>query len=355
MQQQLSDIQASINSTQAEIGTLTSEIAQMTAKLDRLNADLTAARGDYRSALQNYEQLQTTSTQSSNSVILTNPAQPPNQSSRNRMLYLMIAVVLGLAMGSGTAFLMENVHAKIRSDQDVRSILQLPVLSTIGKINKKKELVMYSASESTTAEDFRILGNKVRLIHENAMVNIFMITSPVPTEGKSVLVSNLAISLSKMGLQVILVDADLRLPRLHKIFGLNQQNGLTTILNRGSINGTLQNTNTLGLKIVTSGELPENPAELLSMCDVDGLLRQLKGIADLVLIDCPPVLAASDASILASKVDGVLLVLRSGYSESGAAHDAIEALRQVKANLIGVILNSVSSRKSTYSNYYKRK
>ena len=231
MQQQLSDIQASINSTQAEIGTLTSEIAQMTAKLDRLNADLTAARGDYRSALQNYEQLQTTSTQSSNSVILTNPAQPPNQSSRNRMLYLMIAVVLGLAMGSGTAFLMENVHAKIRSDQDVRSILQLPVLSTIGKINKKKELVMYSASESTTAEDFRILGNKVRLIHENAMVNIFMITSPVPTEGKSVLVSNLAISLSKMGLQVILVDADLRLPRLHKIFGLNQQNGLTTILN----------------------------------------------------------------------------------------------------------------------------
>ena len=109
------------------------------------------------------------------------------------------------------------------------------------------------------------------------------------------------------------------------------------------------------MKIVTSGELPENPAELLSMCDVDGLLRQLKGIADLVLIDCPPVLAASDASILASKVDGVLLVLRSGYSESGAAHDAIEALRQVKANLIGVILNSVSSRKSTYSNYYKRK
>jgi len=212
---------------------------------------------------------------------------------------------------------------------------------------------MRSASTSSIAEDFRVLSNKIRLVSQNASVKTLLVTSPVPKEGKSTVVSNLAISLSGMGLRVVLVDADLRLPRLHNLFQLVQNGGLTNTLREEDINGSLQATGIEELKILTSGRIPPDPAELLSSPYLEELLCELKENADLVLIDCSPVLVASDASILASKVDGVLLVLRADFSHSKAAQDAVEALGQVKAKLVGIVLNSVPNHRKGYS-YYRR-
>jgi capsular exopolysaccharide synthesis family protein len=354
MQKQIKDMDGSINSTQDEIGILISEVAQLAADLDRLQTDLTAVRSDYRVALQNYEQVKTTAVQESDAVIVTEPAQASNAPSRNRMLYVVIAAFLGLAVGVGLAFILKNIDGKIRTDQDVRSALNLPLLSTIGQLSKNDEdLVMGSAPHSSIAEDFRILGNKIRLMNEDATVKTLLVTSPVPTEGKSLIVANLAISLSRIGLRIVLVDADLRLPRLHAMFGLSHDEGLSKSLCEGNLNGGMQSTGIGELNIITSGIIPSNPAELLSSPNMAKLLKELKEKSDLVLIDCPPVLVASDASILASKVDGVLLVLRAGSTESKAAKDAIEALVQVKAKLIGIVLNSVSDRKRGY-NYYRK-
>ena len=352
MQKQQNDMEGSINNAQTEIGSLTSEIAQMAADLDRLDADLSAVRSDYRDALQNYQQLQQTAAETSDAVIVTQPAQAPNLPSRNQMLYVVLAAFLGLAAGCALTFLLDYFHGKVQTDKDVSTALNMSVLSTIGKLAREdKELVMNSAPASIVAEDFRILGNKVRLLRENASVTTLLITSPVPTEGKSFIISNLAISLSRMGLRIVLVDADLHLPRLHTLFGITQDKGLSNTLCDGTVDGTLLSTGIGELKILTSGELPTNPAELLGSSNLEDLLKELKGKTDLVLIDCPPVFAASDASILASKVDGVLLVLRAGYSESKAAREAVEALRQAKANLVGIVLNSVTIRNRKWGYY----
>jgi polysaccharide biosynthesis transport protein len=352
MQKQINEMDASINTAQTEIGKLTSEIAQMTADLNRLDTDLTAARNDYREALQNYEQIQRTAVETSDAVIVTEPAQAPKAPSQNRMLYVVVAVFLGLAIGTGLSFLLKYIDGQIRTNQDVRSVLNLPVLSTIGQLDEEdNDLVMGFAPSSSIAEDFHILGNKIRLFSETGSLKTLLITSPAPAEGKSLVVSNLAIGLSRMGLKVIVVDADLRLPRLHSLFGIAQGAGLANSLIQGNINGSVQSTGIGDLKILTSGEVPANPAELLSSPYLVKVLQDLKEKTDLVLIDCPPILVASDASILAAKVDGVLLVLRAGYSENDAARDAVEALKQVKANLVGIVLNSVPDRKK--SSYYR--
>jgi capsular exopolysaccharide synthesis family protein len=353
MQQQITAAEESINKAQIEIGALTSETAKMASELDRLDTDLTAVRSDYRESQRIYEQLQTTAAETANAVVITEPAQAPKLPTQNNILYIVVAVFLGLAVGTGFAFLLKYIDGQIRSDQDVFSALNLPVLSTVGQLARKEnDLVMASAPASLISEDFRVLGNKIRLISKNTSVKTLLITSPVPTEGKSIIVSNLAIGLSRMGLRVVLVDADLRLPRLHNLFGLPQDAGLTDSLSIGNINGTLQSTGIGELQILTSGRKLSNPAEVLSSPSLANLLQELKDKVDLVLIDCPPVLAASDASILASKVDGVLLVLRAGHSESGPAQEAIETLRQVKANVVGIVLNSVPARKRGYGYYH---
>lgn len=352
IQQQISDVEGSINNTQIEIGTLTAEIANIASELDRLATDLTSVRSDYRESLRYYQQLQTTAAETANTVVITEPAQAAKLPSQNRILFVVIAGFLGLAIGTGLAFLLKYIDRFIRTNQDVRSVLNMPVLSTIGQLNRKENgLVMVSSPASNIAEDFRVLGNKIRLISENASVKTLLITSPVPTEGKSILVSNLAISLSRMGLRVVVVDADLRLPRMHDLFGLAQDEGLTDSISKENINGTLQSTGIGELNILTCGRIMPNPAEVLSSPYLLKLLQALKEKADLVLIDCAPVLAAADASILASKVDGVLLVLRAGYSQNEAARDTVDALQQVKANLIGIVLNSVPNRKKRYYHY----
>ena len=210
---------------------------------------------------------------------------------------------------------------------------------------------MISAPDSGIAEDFRLLSNKIRLISENASVKTLMITSPTPNEGKSLIASNLAMGLTEMGLRIVLVDADMRCPRLHSLFELNQYYGLSNSLGKGNINGALQDTGIGKLRVLTSGIIPANPVEMLSSPNLTNLLDELGNNSDLILLDCPPVLFVSDASILASKVDGVLLVLRAGSSESKAAKEAMEALEQVKANLVGIVLNSVPNQKKSY--YYR--
>jgi capsular exopolysaccharide synthesis family protein len=278
--------------------------------------------------------------------VITAPGSVFAASYTNRILYVVLAAFLTMAivLVLGIASILLAVNFRIRTQQDVFAALHLPVFSTIG-LFKENGLVMWSSPFSIVAEDFRMLGNKIRLLTENSPIKTILITSPVSYEGKSTVCSNLGIVLCRMGLRVVVVDADMHLPRIHKLFGLAQASGLADSLRTGNINGSLQATGLDELKILTSGGVPINPAELLSSPNLEKLLQELKRRTDLVLIDCPPVLAASDASILAPRVDGVLLVLRAGFSESKTAQEALEALVQVKAKVVGVMLNSVPTKR----------
>jgi capsular exopolysaccharide synthesis family protein len=153
------------------------------------------------------------------------------------------------------------------------------------------------------------------------------------------------------GLHVVVVDADLRLPRQHQLFGLSRGQGLTDALWQGSTNGKLKSTSVEGVKILTSGTSSPDPVETLSSPHMKTLLADLANEADFVIIDGPPILTVADATILAAGTDGVLLVLRAGNTGGQSARRAVEALRQARTQLIGVVLNAVPVRSDGYYRY----
>jgi capsular exopolysaccharide synthesis family protein len=208
------------------------------------------------------------------------------------------------------------------------------------------------------AEEFRTLGTKVRLAGNDASLRTICVTSPSQSEGKTFVLANLAIALARTGMKVIAIDADLRHPRLHVVFGIDQGQGLSTFLagkgKNASSASNVKLTEVKGVQILTSGSVPEDPIGLLSSPKFKELLEAMSQKADLVLVDCPPVLPVADASILASNVDGVLLILRANQTNNRAARDAVENLAKVNARFVGVVLNAAAASNDQYSRYYSR-
>ena len=164
--------------------------------------------------------------------------------------------------------------------------------------------------------------------------------------------ANLSVAMANAGLRVVVVDADLRLPRLHQLFWLSQGKGLSDALQSGTVAGALKATDVPGLRVLTSGMPPPEAVKAISSPNMKTLLTELQKEADIVIIDSPPALAVADTAILAAEVDGVLLVLRAGRTWSASAQHAMEALRQARTHMIGVVLNAVPVRNNTYYRYY---
>jgi len=353
MQKQMDGLSAKIEQTQADIETLMAEKSQAETELPPLESLLAGYRSDFQTLQQNYEQASLNAASASDVVVILDQAHVPESPVQRNLLYISMAAVVGLLVGLGLAFLLEQLNDRIRTSQDVNEKLGLTTLGMIAGLPKRDdELVINAQPTSYQAEAFRMLGTNIRLSSIVKSIHTLVVTSPASSEGKSIIVANLAIALAKMGMNVVAVDADLRLPRQHHLFGIGPGEGLTESLLKEGFEGILQSTKFEGLKVLTSGTLPPNPAEVLSSPQMAKLLDELAQKFDLVIIDTPPLLAVADATILASKSDGVLLVLRSGHTPSQAVRDAIERLHQVGANLMGVVLNGVSRQRDTYYKYY---
>jgi capsular exopolysaccharide synthesis family protein len=223
----------------------------------------------------------------------------------------------------------------------------------IEKFEKEEQKpIVASQPQSAAAEAFRLLATNIRLSSVDSHLRTILVTSPASVDGKSVVAANLAVAMASAGLRVVVVDADLRLPRLHDLFGLSRGQGLTDALVQGTTNGHLKSTGVEGVKVLTSGALLPNPVEAISSPRFNKLLTDLAQEADLVIIDSPPVLAVADTMILAAGVDGVLLVLRAGHTGTQSARRTVEALRQARTRLLGVVLNAVPLRSDGYYRYY---
>jgi non-specific protein-tyrosine kinase len=253
--------------------------------------------------------------------------------------------------GTGVAFLLEYLDDTLRTPKDVSQALGLSTLAAIGQLsNGGPSLVLEAESHSPVAESFRVLATNIRYFSLDQPLRTLLVTSPHPFEGKSTVVANLAVATARAGLATVAVDADLRRPILHKLFGLDASSGLSESILAGSANGRLQSTDVEGLLSLTSGELPPNPTELLGSRHMQGVLQGLTSEADIVLLDSSPILPAADATVLARSVDGVLLVLYAGRTGREAARQAVERLQRVEANLLGVVLTGVPI---PAGNYYK--
>lgn len=293
---------------------------------------------------------------------------------------IALGVIVALLIGIGLAVVVDGMNTSIRRRTDIERVLQVPGLAVIprlvrgtpvdrglqralprktgngGKPAKAKgieELVTVTDARSASAEAYRTLRTNLIFSQAVQTLRTVLVTSASPGEGKTTTAANLAVSFAHHGMRVLLVDCDLRRGRLHKIFNVPRDPGMTElVIGQAEAESVIRQTDITGLYVVSSGNLPPNPSELLGGERMRKTLASLSEAFDLIIIDTPPLLAASDGAILATLSDGVVLVLRAGSTESEAAQQAIQQLSGVGARVVGAVLNDPDAKVPTYGGYY---
>jgi succinoglycan biosynthesis transport protein ExoP len=228
------------------------------------------------------------------------------------------------------------------------------VLGIVARITGTDEQpITASEPRAPVAEAFRALRTNLQFASVGHPVHTLLVTSPSPRDGKSTVAVNLGVVVAQSERKVVILDSDLRRPRIHKLLRLSNRRGISELFVSPQIHldGALQKTETNNLYALTSGSLPPNPSELLGSERMMEIIKQINEQSDLLILDTPPVLAVTDAVVLASHVDAVLLVVKPGVTRMEAAKQSVEQLRRVGANLIGIVLNDVEFKRSSY--YYR--
>ena len=219
----------------------------------------------------------------------------------------------------------------------------------------KKYLIAHTNPKSPISEAYRVLRTNIQFSSVDKPLKTFVVTSSGPSEGKTTTIVNLAITFAQSGNRVLLIDADLRKPRIHKIFNLLSNVGVTNILAMQDQSGYKQYVHSFELEnlyILSSGPTPPNPSELLNSCSMKNLLSKVREDYDIILMDAPPVGSVTDAAILSTLVDGTILVAASGQVEIQALKRAKELLEKVNANILGVVLNKLDKKAKGNDYYY---
>jgi capsular exopolysaccharide synthesis family protein len=295
------------------------------------------------------------------SLRVAQPAQIPSDPVGPRPLRnAILAAIIGLLIAGGIVALLEYLDDTIKTPQDMEAAA---ALATLGAIARQRDvargasgagLVERANSRSPSIEAFRLVRTNLDFASIDHPLRALLITSASPGEGKTTIAANLAMVQAGMSRRVILVDGDLRKPGLHQAFGLSNQVGVSNMLLTETDHPLdyLQQTPIEGLRVLTSGPLPPNPTELLSSSRLRALLQRLTNAADLVIIDSPPALAVSDAIIIASRVDGTVVVVDSTRTRAGTLAQVTDALAKSGTRLLGGVLNKISKRSGTYYYYY---
>jgi len=281
------------------------------------------------------------------SVTVVRPADLPSSPvSPRRTINLALGLLLGLAVGVGIAVLRETLDSSVKNSGDLQELTGSSALGVIAYDGQaqKNPLVSQVDSRSGRGEAFRTLRTNLRFVDVDNPPGVVVVTSSVASEGKSTTACNLATTLASAGVRVILVEADLRRPRVADYMGVEGAVGLTDVLiGRAKLDEVLQPWGNSPLTILTSGALPPNPSELLSSAQMNELIGALRSRADIVLIDAPPLLPVTDAAVLARECDGAIVVVRQGKTTREQVTRALEALHSVGARVLGTVLNMAAS------------
>ena len=339
-----------------------------------LKRDVDSNRQLYEGLLEKLKQAGVTAGLRSNNFRIVDPARSPNAPVEpNIPRNLLFALVLGITSGVGLAFLLEGMDNTVRTTEQAQMISALPSLGMIPLGSKSRhngngtgrlaltsskevvELVTQVRPQSQMAESYRALRTSLLLSSLGAPPKVIMVTSARPQEGKTTTAINSAIVLAQKGVRVLLVDADLRRPSVHKTLGMGPRSGLSNVLTG---NATLEQAIATSpilpnLFILAAGSPPPNPAELLASSNMKDVLGELRQQFDHVVIDTPPTLSVTDAVVLSPRVDAIILVIRSGQTTKQALRRARDILMQVNAHVTGVLLNAVDLTSPDYYYYYE--
>ncbi|MBS1788519.1 MAG: polysaccharide biosynthesis tyrosine autokinase [Acidobacteria bacterium] len=298
----------------------------------------------------------------------------------NKVLNIGLSLLIGLSLGIGLAFFLEYLNNTINTAEDVERIVQLPALGGIpslqslaknkmlginaaGNGNGKKSTALTAVSNellsghdplSSFAESYRALRTSLLLSSAEHAPRTMLITSSHPAEGKTTIVANTAISLAQTGARVLVLDADMRRPRCHKILSTKNDVGLSTYLSRDvSVEKVIIPHDIPNLFVMPAGPVPPNPSELLSSIKLRYLVAELQDRFDHIIIDSPPVIHVTDALIISPHVDGVVIVVKSNHTPREAVQRAKQALADVNAKIFGVVLNCIDLNTESYYYNYK--
>lgn len=289
---------------------------------------------------------------------LMEEAQPPSVPIRpQKAQQVAMAAVLGLLLGVGFAFLQEFLDDRVNTSEDIERITALPTLGVVPTIPEShNRLLIGHDALSPVTESYRSLRTSVLYSSVDNPIHTMIVTSAHPGEGKSITSANLAIAMALQGKRVILTDADLRRPSVHRMFRLEGEPGLTSVLaGEVSLEDALHSTAIEGLSVLCCGALPPNPPELLNSQAMMDLMAQMREYADLIVFDTPPTIPVTDAQVLASVTDGAVLVVEAGQSRKAAVKHARDLLTQTHSRVLGVVLNKIDqSSKGYYYHYYYR-
>src|SRR5437667_356931 len=286
---------------------------------------------------------------------------------------LSFALALGLTTGIGLAFLLEGIDNTVRTPEQARALSGLPSLGLIPLGSKNGveasvrqrlavasskevvELITQSRPQSQMAESYRALRTSLLLTSLGAPPKVILITSALPQEGKTTTSINTAIVLAQKGVRVLLIDADLRRPSIHKTLGMGPKMGLSNVLTGNATlqQATVRSSILPGLFILPAGTPPPNPAELLASTNMRDVLTELREQYDHIVVDTPPTLSVTDAVVMSTRADAVVLVIRSGQTTKQALRRSRDLLMQVNARVAGVLLNAVDLTSPDYYYYYE--
>lgn len=362
VEEQLRDLKERINFARQEVQNLEAAI------LEEDSARAIAELKNRRDLLQNqisqwqstYAQLYSAYTGNQANVLTVVERAEPNYTpiGPRTTMNVALAGAIGAMLAVGAILLLEFLDDTVKSGEEISQLTGLTFLGIVPRAAEPKEagmrLLTIAEPRSNFSECFRVLRTNLQFSAFDRPLQTLLVTSPQPTEGKSTAAANLGVVFAQAGRRVVVVDTDLRRPILHKIFDLPNDWGLT-----GALFGEyLQPKDALfptavdNLYVVPSGPLPPNPSEILGSQRMETFINDLKQRADVIIFDTPPLLTVADSTVLATKVDGVVIIADSGSTRREALQKAAESLRQVGAHILGTILNRVDTRAEGYYYYY---
>ena len=357
-------VQASVTPlpTYTPVATSTAEAEPLVAlalknkqQIDELSRSIGVKQGLYATLLQQYETARTTEEMRSSTLSVVEPASTPTSPIKpNWPLNIALGFMVGLIGGVGLAFLFEQLDTRLHTAEQIEKVTALRTLGRIPYTREEPHDIFLNGG-SLQREAFRHLRTNIYAVAEGGPPYTFLVTSAEPGEGKSTIVTNLALAMAQSGHRVIAVDADLRRPTLHTNFRLSNRIGLSSVLEgKLTLQQAVQDTKISGVSVLTSGPLQTNPAELVGSRQMRALLKEMPQHFDMVVVDAPALLPVTDGAVIAPMVDGVLLVVDCAQSEREAVRSACRELAGVGARLIGLVVNRVPpSRSHRHYDYYR--
>jgi capsular exopolysaccharide synthesis family protein len=301
--------------------------------------------------------------------VLDRAVQPNTPISPNVTRNLLAALVLGLLAGIGLAVLVEALDTTVKSQEEIEAISAVPFLGVLPSIESvggngslklgnatvdpRKDLYLHTHPKSSVAECARSIRTNLLFMSPEKALGTIMVTSPGPREGKTTTAISLAIAMAQGGERLLLVDTDLRRPRVHRAFGVGGERGLTSaLMGQSTLDEAIKTTDIPNLWVLPCGPLPPNPAELLHTQRFSTIIDSLRGRFDRIIFDSPPVIAVTDAAVLSAKLDGVLVVVKAGQTAREGLRRSVRVLKDVGANLLGCVLNDLDLTSRSYGQYY---